>query len=72
MLKCNKKRVFYMKVRKKPIVVNAEQATKKGSIETFEGTLYYHKGDYIVTGIQGERYPVKKEIFEKTYEILDD
>lgn len=29
MLKCNKKRVFYMKVRKKPIVVNAEQATKK-------------------------------------------
>lgn len=45
---------------------------KKGSIETFEGTMYYHKGDYIVTGIQDERYPVKKEIFEKTYEILDD
>lgn len=61
-----------MRVRKKPIVLKAERATEKGSIETFEGTMYYHKGDYILTGIQGERYPVKKEIFEKTYEILDD
>lgn len=61
-----------MKVKKKPIVINAEQATKNGRIKTLEGTMHYHKGDYILTGTQGERWPVKKEIFEKTYEILDD
>lgn len=54
-----------MRVRKKPIVLKAERATEKGSIETFEGTMYYHKGDYILTGIQGERYPVKKKFLKK-------
>lgn len=28
-------------------------------------------GDWIITGVHGERYPVKPDIFEKTYEILD-
>lgn len=37
-----------MKVKKKPIVINAKQATKNGRIKTLEGTMYYHKGDYIL------------------------
>ena len=28
-------------------------------------------GDYIVRGVNGEFYPVKPEIFEKTYEVLE-
>lgn len=27
-------------------------------------------GDWIVTGVDGEKYPVKPDIFEKTYEII--
>lgn len=34
--------------------------------------MKYKKGDYIITGVNGERYPVAKDIFIKTYDILDD
>ncbi|WP_300919678.1 hypothetical protein [uncultured Dubosiella sp.] len=36
-------------------------------VYTLEGDMKAHLGDYIVKGIDGEFYPVKKEIFEKTY-----
>ncbi|MBE7361552.1 hypothetical protein INS20_02245 [Staphylococcus haemolyticus] len=39
-------------------------------IETLEGTMTASLGDYIVKGVDGEFYPVKPEIFEKTYEVL--
>lgn len=39
-------------------------------IETLEGTMTACLGDYIVKGVNGEYYPVKPEIFEKTYEVL--
>ena len=38
-------------------------------IQTLEGRHYISPGDYIVTGVRGERYPVKPEIFKETYEI---
>lgn len=40
-------------------------------IITLEGKHYISKGDYIITGVDGERYPCKKEIFLKTYTILN-
>ena len=30
------------------------------------------KGDYIIKGINGEFYPCKPDIFEKTYELIND
>lgn len=39
-------------------------------VSTLEGDMKAHLGDYIVKGIDGEFYPVKKEIFEKTYREL--
>lgn len=39
-------------------------------IKTLEGKHYISKGDYIITGIEGERYPCKKSIFLKTYVLL--
>lgn len=41
-------------------------------INTLEGRHYITEGDYIITGVAGERYPCKKEIFEKTYEKVSD
>ena len=41
-------------------------------IETPEGIMRADEGDYIVRGIAGEFYPVKKEIFERTYEAATD
>lgn len=39
-------------------------------IETLEGTMEAIRGDWIIRGIEGELYPCKKEIFEKTYEAV--
>jgi hypothetical protein len=43
----------------------------KPYINTLEGKHYISQGDYIVTGIKGERYPVKPDIFETTYEPVE-
>ncbi|MHA2915551.1 hypothetical protein [Staphylococcus epidermidis] len=40
-------------------------------IDTLEGVMTANIGDYIVKGVNGEFYPVKPEIFEKTYEVLE-
>lgn len=39
-------------------------------IETLEGKMYISPGDYVITGIEGERYPCKPDIFEATYEKI--
>ena len=56
------------KYRKKPIVIEAYQTDKEIDIETLEGTIHASIGDYIITGVNGEQYPCKPNIFEKTYE----
>lgn len=38
------------------------------SIPTLEGTMKANSGDWIITGVNGEIYPCKPDIFEKTYE----
>jgi hypothetical protein len=39
-----------------------------GWIDTLEGGHTVCPGDWIITGVNGERYPCKPDIFEKTYE----
>lgn len=60
-----------MKYRKKPVVIEAYQTDKELDIETLEGTMHASVGDYIITGVRGEQYPCKPEIFEQTYEPAD-
>lgn len=42
-----------------------------GWIDTLEGGHIVCPGDYIITGVDGERYPCKPSIFEKTYEKVE-
>lgn len=37
-------------------------------IDTLEGVMTAIPGDYIIKGVNGEFYPCKPDIFEKTYE----
>ena len=37
-------------------------------IKTLEGKMEASEGDYIIKGVNGEFYPCKPDIFEKTYE----
>ncbi|MED3623252.1 hypothetical protein P4482_09150 [Neobacillus thermocopriae] len=40
-------------------------------IETLEGVMRGNGGDYIIQGVNGEIYPCKPDIFEKTYEKVE-
>ena len=61
-----------MNFRKKPVVVDAYQTDREMNIETLEGVMHAEPGDWIITGVNGERYPCKPDIFEKTYEPVPD
>lgn len=41
-----------------------------GWIDTKEGGHIVCPGDFIITGVQGERYPCKPDIFAATYEAV--
>ena len=40
-------------------------------IPTLEGDMKAIKMDYIIKGVNGEFYPCKPDIFEKTYELVE-
>ena len=54
--------------RKKPLIVEAYIATTEEYIETLEGTMKANIGDYVITGVKGEKYPCKPDVFHETYE----
>ena len=56
------------KFRKKPIVIEAYQTQEEKIIQTMEGTLKASPGDWIITGVRGEEYPCKPDVFDRTYE----
>jgi hypothetical protein len=41
-------------------------------VQTLEGPLVASDRDWIITGVNGERYPCKPDIFTKTYEAVED
>lgn len=42
-----------------------------GWVETLEGGHVVTSGDWIITGVKGEHYPCKPDIFEMTYEAAE-
>jgi len=64
---------IWRKARKKAIIVEfREPIFEVEEIKTKEGLLVARKGeDFIIKGIEGELYPIKKKIFYKIYEIID-
>ena len=43
-----------------------------GWIDTLEGGHTVCPGDWIITGVKGEKYPCKPDIFEATYEHVEE
>lgn len=41
-------------------------------IPTLEGEHIANEGDYIIRGVKGECYPCKPDIFEQTYERVNE
>ena len=66
--------VQFLKLGDHP-AVEADQDSPTGfAIHTLENKKIKHEvtpGDWIITGVQGEHYPCKPDIFEATYEPAD-
>jgi hypothetical protein len=58
----------FQPVRKKPVIVHAAQIHQDFTVETMEGTMKGKAGDYLMRGVDGERYPCDQEIYRKSYE----
>ena len=60
------------KYRKKPVIVEAVQITRPMTIETLEGTMRGDPGDWLITGVKGEQYFCKDDIFQQIYEKVEN
>jgi hypothetical protein len=40
-------------------------------VKTLEGLMLARVGDYVIKGVNGEFYPCKPDIFEKTYDFVN-
>jgi len=63
--------VQFNKLGDHPSVVQTDQSPTGFGINTLEHTAIKHEvtpGDWIITGVQGEVYACKPDIFEATYE----
>ena len=59
--------------KKRPLIVHAKQMRKKFRVNSIEGNYILGKvGDYLLKGIEGELYICNKNIFEKTYDWIEE
>ena len=58
-------------IKKQFIDHQDHQSYYKYGIETLEGFMECSDGDWIITGVQGEKYPCKPDIFELTYDKIN-
>ena len=49
----------------------AEYTVCNVGIRTREGFMRLNPGDWIITGLAGERYPCHPDIFKETYDFAD-
>jgi hypothetical protein len=54
-----------------PAVISDCEDDSIGYIDTPEGRLRVEPGDWIITGVAGESYPCKPDIFGQLYEPAD-
>ena len=61
------------KCRKKPLYIYAKQINEDFRVCSLEGDYIQGKaGDYLMQGIERELYVCDKNIFEKTYDWIED
>ena len=51
---------------------NKNEAPYELYVKTLEGNMMVGVGDYVIQGINGELYPCKTDIFEKTYDVVEE
>ncbi len=62
----------YTSENKPDVGVTIDPAGGRMVIKTLEGEMHASPGDWIIRGVQGEFYPCKPDIFEQTYEPVEE
>lgn len=70
-LKVKYKPMWYQDAYMNGIIVENDDG-ETGYIKTLEGNMEFDMNDIIIRGIQGELYPCKPDIFQKTYDVKID
>jgi hypothetical protein len=55
--------------RRRPVELAARRSTTEEMVETWEGPRTAYPGDYVITGVKGEQWPVLAAEFEKLYDV---
>lgn len=58
---------MHSKYQKIKLPTSVTFATKSGVLTTLEGNVHYQPGDALITGVEGERWPISRKQFELTY-----
>ena len=58
--------------RKQPVIVKAEQLTEQITVRTLEGEMVGKRGDWVITGVAGEKYPCSNDTFRETYQHIGE
>ena len=56
-----------VRVRRKPVTLSVEFASEPGTLDTREGEVRYDAGDALLTGVEGERWPIPADVFPRLY-----
>lgn len=57
---------------KRQIIIQAREMKKDFVVSTLEGQMQGKAGDYLIIGIKGELYPCRRDIFEETYNWVEE
>lgn len=57
---------------RKPVEVEAVRITRPMTVETLEGVMRGEPGDWLVTGLKGEQWFIKDDLFRLTYDPVED
>ncbi len=54
------------------VVCQTDVCSVRYFINTLEGKMSVHEGDWVITGVEGEKYCCKDSIFRKTYHPVEN
>jgi len=60
-----------VRAMRRPIAVRVTLAARDGVLDTLEGPVGYRARDALVSAGSGERWPVAREVFERSYERVE-
>lgn len=55
------------RAKARPVIVEVCFAEAAGTLQTLEGPVEYAQGDALVTGVNGEQWPIPRTRFETSY-----